>query len=642
MRRGGAVRRFIRKHPQWAVGVWVTLFFVLLALPYFFAPWVMAPQTRRVSYSEFLGEVRKGAVTEVEVKPDELVGLLKNEGGRGRQQVIVATRLPGIDESSFIRELESKGVKIQGRTEAASPLVSWFLAWLPFLLLMAMIGYGAWKTRRMMGPLEFGRNRAKIYDRSEGQRVTLEDVAGIEEAKAELAEIVEFLKNPAKYRRLGGRIPRGVLLIGPPGTGKTLLARAVAGEAQVPFFSISGSEFVEMFVGVGAARVRELFEAAKQKAPCIVFIDELDAIGKSRSAGRGLIMSHDEREQTLNQLLVEMDGFDSSTDVIIMAATNRPEVLDPALLRPGRFDRQIVVDRPDLEGRLAILRLHAKKIRLSADVDLRTIAARTPGMVGADLANIVNEAALLAARRGADAVEQSDLEAALDRVLLGLEKKSRIMTPEEKERVAYHEAGHALAALSLPHADPVHRVSIIPRTLGALGHVLQLPTQERYLMTKPQLEDQIAVMLGGRAAEDLVYEGVVSTGASDDLERATALARQMVKRYGMSERLGLITYGQPQGSRFLETGFDMELRDYSERTAEEIDQEVRRLVNGLYEKVKSILSARRADLDRIVRRLMEKETLEEAELKAILAEGVEAAAGAPGRRVAESEAAAVK
>ena len=494
----------------------------------------------------------------------------------------------------------------------------------------------------MMGPLEFGRNRAKIYDRSEGQRVTLEDVAGIEEAKAELAEIVEFLKNPAKYRRLGGRIPRGVLLIGPPGTGKTLLARAVAGEAQVPFFSISGSEFVEMFVGVGAARVRELFEAAKQKAPCIVFIDELDAIGKSRSAGRGLIMSHDEREQTLNQLLVEMDGFDSSTDVIIMAATNRPEVLDPALLRPGRFDRQIVVDRPDLEGRLAILRLHAKKIRLSADVDLRTIAARTPGMVGADLANIVNEAALLAARRGADAVEQSDLEAALDRVLLGLEKKSRIMTPEEKERVAYHEAGHALAALSLPHADPVHRVSIIPRTLGALGHVLQLPTQERYLMTKPQLEDQIAVMLGGRAAEDLVYEGVVSTGASDDLERATALARQMVKRYGMSERLGLITYGQPQGSRFLETGFDMELRDYSERTAEEIDQEVRRMVNGLYEKVKSILSARRADLDRIVRRLMEKETLEEAELKAILAEGVEAAAGAPGRRVAESEAAAVK
>jgi cell division protease FtsH len=412
-----------------------------------------------------------------------------------------------------------------------------------------------------------------------------------------------------------------VLLIGPPGTGKTLLARAVAGEAQVPFFSISGSEFVEMFVGVGAARVRELFDEAKKKSPCIVFIDELDAIGKSRSSGRGLILSHDEREQTLNQLLVEMDGFDSTNNVIIMAATNTPEVLDPALLRAGRFDRQVLVDRPDLEGRLAILQVHAKKIRLAPAVDLRTIAARTPGMVGADLANVINEAALLAARRSASEVAQSDLEAAIDRVMLGLEKKSRVMSAEEKRRVAYHEAGHALVALSVPNADPVHRVSIIPRTTGALGHTLQLPTQERYLMTQPQLEDQIAVMLGGRAAEDSVFNGVISTGAADDLRRATELARQMVTRFGMSKRLGNVTYGQPVESRFLSSAFHADARDYSERTAEEIDHEVRRIIDELYDRVKAIIERRRADLDRIVNRLMEKETLNERELDELLNQG---------------------
>src|SRR5438270_2180427 len=394
--------------------------------------------------------------------------------------------------------------------------------------MLVLIGFWFFAIQKMGKggqALQLGRNRAKIYDRTDAEKVTFADVAGVDEARAELVEIVDFLKNPDKYQRLGGRIPKGVLLVGPPGTGKTLLARAVAGEAEVPFFSISGSEFIELFVGLGASRVRDLFEQAKKHAPCIIFIDELDAIGKSRAgAMAGTLGSHDEREQTLNQLLVEMDGFDSSKGVIIMAATNRPEVLDPALLRPGRFDRQVVVDRPDLAGREAILRVHARKIKLADAVDLHVIAARTPGMVGADLANIVNEAALLAARRGAAAVEMRDLEEAIDRVTLGLEKRTRVMTPAEKERVAYHETGHALTALSVKHADPVHRITIIPRSIGALGATLQLPTNERYLLTKPELEDRIAVMLGGRAAEDVIYKGVVSSGAHSDLERATEMA----------------------------------------------------------------------------------------------------------------------
>ncbi|HXG63854.1 MAG TPA: ATP-dependent zinc metalloprotease FtsH, partial [Blastocatellia bacterium] len=474
------------------------------------------------------------------------------------------------------------------------------------------------------GPLTFGRNRAKIYDQSRENKVTFENVAGVEEAEAELVEVVDFLKNPQKYQHLGGRIPKGVLLVGPPGTGKTLLAKAVAGEAGVPFFSISGSEFVEMFVGVGAARVRDLFEQAKQKAPCIIFIDELDAIGKSRSAGRAMLMSNDEREQTLNQLLVEMDGFDSSKGVIIMAATNTPEVLDPALLRAGRFDRQIVIDKPDLEGREAILRVHARHVRLAPDVDLRTIAARTPGMVGADLANVVNEAALLAARRGAAAVEMRDLEEAIDRVMLGLEKKGRVMSAEEKERVAYHETGHALVALSVKHADPVHRVSIIPRSIGALGHTLQLPTQEKYLMTRPEIEDQMAVMLGGRAAEEIIYDGVVSTGAANDLERASDLARQMVTRFGMSERLGKLTYGRPLTAQFLRAPFAGEERNYSERTAELIDEEARRIVEEIYERARTILTSRRADLERVASELVRKETLDRSELEKLLAASTDA------------------
>jgi len=503
--------------------VYLLGFLILLLLPYL----MPHPRSARtVSYSEFLSAIDADHLTQVEITPSELIGTVKPPAGKKKvpPQFLMATRLPGIEQTPLLKELETHHVKIIGEMQSTHPFLSLLIGWLPFLLLMILMGYGLWRSRQAMGgSLQFGKNRAKIYDQTTKTRVTFSDVAGIDEAKAELQEVVDFLKHPEKYRRLGGRIPRGVLLIGAPGTGKTLLARAVAGEANVPFFSISGSEFVEMFVGVGAARVRELFEEAKKKSPCIIFIDELDAIGKSRSSGRGMIISHDEREQTLNQLLVEMDGFDPNTDVIIMAATNTPEVLDPALLRPGRFDRQIVVDRPDLEGRVAILRVHAKKITLDPRVDLRIIASRTPGMVGADLANLVNEAALLAARRGAEQVAESDLEEATDRVMLGLEKKSRVMTADEKQRVAYHEAGHAVTAISLPNADPVHRVSIIPRTQGALGHMLQLPTQERYLMTKPQLEDQICVMLGGRGAEHLVYDGVVSTGASDDLQRVRSL-----------------------------------------------------------------------------------------------------------------------
>jgi len=523
-----------------------------------------------VSYSDFVKEVRADHLQRVVITPTQLIGMKKPETVTNRRitaQTIIATRLPNVDETSLRRDLEQHHVAVAREMNTGSGIGSWILAWLPFLLMMAAVGYGAWRTRQAVGPLRFGRNRTKIYDQSDELKVTFAEVAGIDEARSELQEIVDFLKHPAKYRQFGGRIPRGVLLVGPPGAGKTLLARAVAGEAQVPFFAISGSEFVEMFVGVGAARVRELFDEAKKKAPCIVFIDELDAIGKSRASGRGMIVTHDEREQTLNQLLVEMDGFDPSTNVIIMAATNTPEVLDPALLRPGRFDRQIVLDRPDIDEREAILRVHARKVKLSAKLDMRTIAARTPGIVGADLANIVNEAALLAGRRGASEIGTVEMEAAIDRVMLGLEKKHRVMTLEEKKRVAYHEVGHALVAVAVPNANPVHRVSIIPRTMGALGHTLQLPMHKRYLMTRPQLEDQLAVMLGGRAAEDTVYKGVVSTGAADDLQRATELARHMVKRFGMSERLGNVTYGHPIESRYLRTNFALEERDYSEKTA---------------------------------------------------------------------------
>ncbi len=577
---------------------------------------------KEVSYSEFLSEIRAGHLSDVQITERELIGVLKEDASKppqARKASIKATRLPGVDESQLLKELEAHPVKFGGRIEQAS----WIwgaLAWLfPLLFIVLIYGVGMRRIAQGSGPLTFGKNRAKIHDESTRAQVTFDDVAGVDEAKLELEEIVDFLRQPAKYQRLGGRIPKGVLLVGPPGTGKTLLAKAVAGQARVAFFSISGSEFVEMFVGVGAARVRDLFEQAKQKAPCIVFIDELDAIGKSRSTGRAMGFSNDEREQTLNQLLAEMDGFDSSEGVIIMAATNTPEVLDPALLRAGRFDRQVLVDRPDLRDRIEILKVHARKIRLAPDTDLGTVAARTPGMVGADLANIVNESALLAVRRGGDLVEMRDLEEAADRVMLGLEKKSRVMSPEEKQRVAVHEAGHALVALSVQHADPLHRVSIIPRSIGALGYTLQLPTQERYLMTQPELEDQIAVLLGGRTAEEIHYAGVISTGAADDLERATTLVRQMVMRFGMSDPLGPLTYGRSFAGPFLRTPFDMEERNYSERTAERIDDESRRIIDGIHTRVMEILAKRREPMERISVELMRKETLDRAELDELLA-----------------------
>ena len=573
---------------------------------------------KQVSYSDFLAAIQEGKIETVRVTNSELIGVLK-AGDKAKQPESLATpRLPSMDESWLMQELRDKRIQIVAEPQTTN-WWSGLLAWL-FPILMIVFFY-SWMARSRMaqsGLTSVGKSRAKIYDQYTHSDVTFADVAGVDEAEAELIEVVDFLKNPQRYTKLGGRIPKGVLLVGPPGTGKTLLAKAVAGEANVPFFSISGSEFMEIFVGVGAARVRDLFDQAKKRAPCIIFIDELDAIGKSRAAGRGILFSNDEREQTLNQLLAEMDGFDTSSGVIIMAATNTPEVLDQALLRAGRFDRQILVDRPDIVGREAILKVHTRKIKLAAIADLHKVAARTPGMAGADLANIVNEAALLAARRQGDQVEMFDLEEAIDRVMLGLEKKNRVMSAAEKERVAYHEAGHALVALSVEHADPVHRVSIIPRSVGALGHTLQLPTEERFLMTRTELQDQLAVMLGGRAAEEITFHGEISTGASNDLERASELARQMVTRFGMSEKMGNITYGKPLAGRFLQSPFAAEERNYSDKTAEEIDVEVHKLIDESYERSRDMLRNRHSQLERIAGELIHRETLDRAALDELL------------------------
>src|SRR5918994_957792 len=557
--------------------------------------WLLAPRTVEIPMSKFLELLRTEKVDKVALTEREIRGLARPgalpapaavPGDRLREllgsddevRVFAVTRIPGVDEQRLVAELETHKVEFAGRIETTfwkDLLFGWVIP------LGIMVAIWMFLMRRVGGgptqALSFGRSKHKIYDRKE-LKTTFNDVAGVEEAKAELIEIVDFLKNPKKYQRLGGRIPKGVLLVGPPGTGKTLLARAVAGEADVPFFTLSGSEFVEMFVGVGAARVRDLFEQAKDKAPCIIFIDELDAIGKSRAGNTGFVGGHDEREQTLNQLLAEMDGFDSSKGVIICAATNRPEVLDQALLRPGRFDRQVVVDKPDVRGREAILRLHSRVVVLGPDVALGVIAARTPGFAGADLANIVNEAALLAARKEKNAVVMADFEEAIDRVVAGLEKKSRVLSEKERDIVAHHEMGHALVAFNVAHADPVHKITIIPRGVAALGMTYQLPTEDRFLLTRSELEDRIAVLLGGRVAEELVY-GEISTGAHNDLERATELARLMVTKYGMSERLGLATYGEksPLFLRGNGNGFGGE-RDYSEETARTIDQEVRTIL----------------------------------------------------------------
>jgi cell division protease FtsH len=596
--------------------------------------WLLAPRTIEIPMSKFLellrgDRVERVALTEREIrgvaKPGALPAPPSVPGDRLRHllgpeeevRVFTVTRIPGVDEQRLVAELEQHHVEFAGRIETTfwkDLLFGWVIP------LGIMVAIWMFLMRRVGGgptqALSFGRSKHKIYDRKE-LKTTFADVAGVDEAKAELVEIVDFLKNPKKYQRLGGRIPKGVLVVGPPGTGKTLLARAVAGEADVPFFTLSGSEFVEMFVGVGASRVRDLFEQAKDKAPCIVFIDELDAIGKSRAGATGFLGGHDEREQTLNQLLAEMDGFDSSKGVIIMAATNRPEVLDQALLRPGRFDRQVVVDKPDVRGREAILRLHARTVVLGPDVDLAVIAARTPGFAGADLANIVNEAALLAARKEKNAVEMADFEEAIDRVVAGLEKKSRVLSDKERDIVAHHEMGHALVASSVAHADPVHKVTIIPRGVAALGMTYQLPIEDRFLMTHGELEDRIAVLLGGRVAEELVY-GEVSTGAHNDLERATDLARLMVMKYGMSDRIGLATYGERAPLFLKGSGMGGE-RDYSEATARMIDEEVRAMLDRTHDRVRGILTAKKAVLVHAAGELKRVETLDGERLKRLLA-----------------------
>ncbi len=589
-------------------------------------------QPKRIPYSELGSLVETGRVKEASVESDEIVAQLKPDGeskpadGKSadakpeREQLVAATRLPGVDLAPLVDKMRAEGVVISGKIEQKSWVNTVLLGWLlPFIVMFGLWSFAMRRMGKGVGPLNVGKSNAKIYDLNERERITFADVAGVEEAEAELVEIVSYLKEPGKYQAIGARAPRGVLLVGPPGTGKTLLARAVAGEAGAPFFSMSGSEFVQMFVGVGAARVRDLFEEAKRRAPCIVFIDELDAIGRSRAGVAGGFAVHEEREQTLNQLLVEMDGFDSSKGVVILAATNRPEVLDQALLRAGRFDRQVVVDRPDVRGREAILAVHARKIQLAPDVNLKVIAQRTPGMAGADLANVVNEAALAAARAGRSRVETRDFEEAVDRIQLGLKKQGRVMTADERRRVAYHESGHALVALSVTHADPVHRVTIIPRSIGALGATLQLPAEERYLMTRGELVDRICVMLGGRAAEEIACDDI-STGAQNDLERATETARQMVTRFGMTDRLGALTYGPPATAGHLEGGgLFPEARNFSEETARAIDQEVRAIVESGHERARKILEARRDVLETIARRLLVDETLERATLEAMVA-----------------------
>jgi cell division protease FtsH len=535
-------------------------------------------------------------------------------GDAEKQVAIRVDREP--DEPRLRELLEQRGIDFRnaGRPSA-------LLSYVPLLLMTALlVMLFIFMIRRMGGagsPMAFGRSRGKLYAQ-EDIDVTFEDVAGIDEAVEELREVVEFLKTPEKYQMLGGRIPKGVLLVGPPGTGKTLLAKAVAGEASVPFFSLSGSDFVEMFVGVGAARVRDMFQQAEQKAPCIIFIDELDALGKTR--GSGNIGGHDEREQTLNALLVEMDGFNSNSGVIVMGATNRPETLDAALLRPGRFDRHVLVDRPDVAGRERIINVHLQNIKVDADVDVRALAAITSGFVGADLANMVNEAALLAARKGQKAVTMADFNEAVERSSAGLEKKSRIMQEEEKLRVAYHEAGHALVASSLPNTDPVHKVSIIPRGLAALGYTMQRPEQDRFLMTQSELESRIQVLLGGTVAEELIFSDI-SSGAQNDLERATEIARSMVMDFGMS-RMGRINFRDSNRSPFLISAFEQGPRSqhHSEQTAREIDQEVKRILDEGLQRTRHILETRRAALEAVSRQLMKQEVIDSTELKRLMEE----------------------
>jgi cell division protease FtsH len=586
---------------------------VLVAI-WLFQSW--QPGTKKVAYGEFKSKLAAGRIVDAEISDAAIDGHYK----QGNRTVAFHTvRLPE-EDSELVKQLDQLNVKYEFKQP--NPISGFLLSWILPLGLLVVVWL--FLLRRMGGPaqaLQFGRSRAKLYDRKE-MKTTFGDVAGLDEAVAELHEVVDFLKQPKKYQRLGGRIPKGVLLVGPPGTGKTLLARAVAGEADVPFFYISGSEFVEMFVGVGAARVRELFEQAKQRSPCIIFIDELDTIGKSRGAVV-TIGGHDEREQTLNQLLAEMDGFDARAGVIIMAATNRPEVLDQALLRPGRFDRMVVVDRPDLNGRHAILIVHARKVKLATQVQLRDIAAQTPGFSGADLENVINEAALLAARKGEEAVGQSDLQEAIERVMGGLERKSRVLSGREKDIVAHHETGHALVAMFCENVDPVHKVTIIPRGVAALGYTMTLPLEDRYIITEDELRDRLAYAFGGRAAEEIIYNHF-SSGAQNDLQQATEMARRMVEEFGMSPRVGPLSLSQ-DGARFLDAKLPWEKeRHASEEMSRIADEEVSRILNEAYERAKAILREHEVALRGVAEELKRVEVLDGKQLRELV-ERLEAA-----------------
>ena len=607
-RRSGERRTGARGAPGGAV--WYVLgFLLLLAVAQAFFVQLQSGET--IPYSEFKTLVREDKVQDVVLAEERVRGTLKPTSSDSKGKPFTAVRV--VADAKLPEELEQHGVKYTG--EVANRWLSDVLGWI--IPLIFIVGLWTFFLRRMGGAeggvMSFARSKAKIYA-DDDVKVSFGDVAGVDEAEEELKEIVEFLKTPRKYTAIGGKIPKGVLLVGPPGTGKTLLARAVAGEAKVPFFSLSGSEFVEMFVGVGAARVRDLFGQAEAKAPCIVFIDELDALGKVRI--QTPMGSHEEREQTLNQLLAEMDGFDGRKGIIIMGATNRPEVLDPALLRPGRFDRQVLVDKPDIRGREDILRIHVKAVKIGESVDLKVIAARTAGFAGADLANLVNEAALLAARRDKTSVDRKDFDEAIDRIIAGLEKK-RAMSDKERRIVAFHESGHAIVASLLPNLDPVHKISIIGRGFGALGYTMQLPLEDRYLMSRSDLKSELAVLLGGRSAEEIAF-GEISTGARNDLQRATDIARAMVTEYGMSESLGAVNYDGQRGTKFIDTPFLNERGPHSEDTAQKIDFEVSRIISDAHNEARRLLRERRDILDELSARLLDKEVVEGDELRALL------------------------
>jgi cell division protease FtsH len=600
------------KFSMWYVllGVWVVLIIQNAIFSAF--------SIKTISYSEFLKALNENRVTEVAITSNIIQGRMKAAGDSSETGQPFRTIRVDAELSDLL-----SGHNVQFKGEIESTLVRDLFSWIfPIVL---FVGIWFFMMKRMQGQqpgfMSLGKNKAKIYVEDE-VGVRFEDVAGVDESKQELKEVIEFLKQPERFTRVGGKMPRGVLLVGPPGTGKTLLAKAVAGESGVPFFSMSGSEFVEMFVGLGAARVRDLFTQAKAKAPCIIFIDELDALGKAR--GIGGMGGHDEREQTLNQLLVEMDGFDPQVGVILLAATNRPEILDPALLRPGRFDRQVLVDRPDRRGREAILKVHLKKIKYDENLDIEKLANMTPGMVGADLANIVNEAALLTVRRDKEQASMAEFQEAIERVIAGLEKKNRVINPKEKKIVAYHELGHAIVAMSLPGTDPVQKITVIPRGIAALGYTMQVPTEDRFLMSKTELENKIATLLGGRAAEEIV-SGDISTGAHNDLSRATDIARSMVTEYGMS-KIGQVYYAPNRRTQFLNLTPEGP-KEYSEATAEVIDQEINAIISAQYERSLEILKGRRGILEKSVTVLLEKETIEGDELKQLMAQvtGTEAA-----------------